>query len=91
VGTVRLDEATMSWTRTDDGIVVLNLETSRYLSINLTGQVLWDRLLGGTEPEELVAALIDAFEISRDQARTDVDAFLGALRSNGLLQSGDTA
>ncbi len=81
---VRADQ--ISWTPTDDGnIVVLDLRTSRYLSLNRSGATLWTRLADGASATELVEQLISRYGLATARAEQDVTAFLDALRSRDLL------
>lgn len=81
---VRADE--ISWTPTDDGtVVVLDLRTSRYLSLNNSGAKLWTRLADGATEAELAAVLTDSYGLAADRAQQDVQAFLAALRARDLL------
>lgn len=79
------DEA-VSWAPTDnDAIVVLDLRTSRYLSLNSSGSVLWQALDSGATSDELAQVLVDRFGISEKQAAADVTGFLATLRSRDLV------
>lgn len=83
---IGLRDDAVSWAPTEkDAIVVLDLRTSRYLSLNASGSLLWLRLVDGTTRTELREALSDRFDLPDRAAETDVDAFLDALRSRDLL------
>lgn len=73
------------WQELDDGIVVLNLTTSRYLRINASASVLWRRLEHGANFDELVAALLESFEIDETTARRDVETFVTAAKELELI------
>jgi hypothetical protein len=81
---VRLKQ-NIEWQRVDDEIVVLDLTTSSYLSVNDTGAVLWPLVVDGATEAELARALASRFPIAPDQARTDVRAFVERLRSLSLV------
>lgn len=82
---MRLVDSDISWAETDDGIVILNLRTSRYLTVNVTGRMLWNLLRNGATHQQLEEALIDAFGLSADRAREDTTAFLDTLREQGFV------
>ncbi len=84
---LRLRSDDLSWRELDGEIVALDGGKSVYLGTNRTGALLWQRLAAGATHDDLVGALVDAFDVERDQARCDVDSFLGELRTNGLLES----
>jgi hypothetical protein len=72
--------------RTIDGeTIVLDLVTERYLRLNATGTVLWERLVNSTTRSTLVATLIEKFRLDDESAAADVDAFVAELRQHGLL------
>ena len=75
------------WRRVGDETVVLDLATERYLSLNRSGTVIWERLAEGATRSALVRALVDAFGLAEDRAGADVDAFVAELRDNGLLEA----
>ncbi len=64
-------------------------ETSKTLNgvIALTpsGEILLKKLQQGCEYEDLVQALLDKYEVDREQAETDINRFLEKLKGLGLL------
>jgi hypothetical protein len=82
-----LDASRAIWREIGDEIVVLDAATATYLSLNFSAVALWKALDGGATPEELVAQLISAYDISPAQAENDVEGFLSALRDLSLLSS----
>lgn len=81
--TLRPDD--LKWTATDKGITVLDLRTARYLQLNRSGAVLWERLAGGSSEADLVQALCTRYGIDAERARPDVVSFLAVLRERGFL------
>ncbi len=71
----------------DEGIV-LDLDRSVYFGLNRSAGVLWPCLLAGATRADLVAALVDAEPLPLDerQASAELEAFLTALRDEGLLK-----
>lgn len=71
-------------------IVVLPVEDSMDLNLmiclNSTGRFLWERLKTGASSQELKDALMEAYDVSREQAQTDVDMFIEKLMENGFLK-----
>jgi hypothetical protein len=87
---VRVIRDRLLWSRVGEEVVILDQRTEMYLGINPTGAVLWDLLVAGCRPAELVSRLADEYGVSTDVARRDVDVFLGSLRDQGLLdETGD--
>ncbi|UQX87876.1 PqqD family protein [Jatrophihabitans telluris] len=77
----------MSWTPADDGsVVILDLRSSRYLSLNDSAAALWQALVGGATEPELARSLQASFGVEAAVAEADVAEFLAALRARDLLQ-----
>lgn len=55
------------------------------ISLNESGTFLWKALETETTEEQLVAALLDEYEVSEDVALADVSAFLNKMREAKLL------
>ncbi len=77
----------ISWTETSDEIIVLNLETSKYLVVNNSGRILWHTLVSGTTDDELIKILRTEYELGETVAAEDVELFLAALVTHGLLEA----
>jgi hypothetical protein len=82
---LRLRDAELDWREVEGELVALDLRESRYLAVNRTGQVLWAALAEGASREQLIDRLVEAFDIERERATADVDAFTTELESRGLL------
>lgn len=50
-----------------------------------SGALLCERLKDGAERDELVAALLDEYDVTADEAARDTDEFLAMLREHGML------
>ena len=56
------------------------------LKLNDCGALLWKKLEHGCEVEGLVDAILAEYRVSREQARADVEEFLGNLSGVGCLE-----
>ena len=56
--------------------------------LNDVSKVIWECLEQETDLEQIVTAVTDAFEVSPQQARTDIMEFLDALRKMQMLEDG---
>lgn len=54
-------------------------------SLNSTGRLLWERLSDGASLSDLVNALVTHYEVTEEQAASDVRTFVDGLRVKGLL------
>ncbi len=86
--TVALRSSGVTWRLVDGEVVVLDLVSSRYFSVNGPGSRLWELLDRGASPADLEDALQRAYGLEPERARTDVQTFLGKLVAFGLLTPG---
>ena len=82
----RLRSDALEWREVEGEIVALDLRTSRYLSVNQTGAVLWHSLAAGATQEQLASKLVDEFGIDTATASADLDSFLESLTEQDLLE-----
>ena len=54
--------------------------------LNDVSKIIWDHLEQGTNLESAVKAVTDAFDVSADEARTDISEFCDKLRKLQLLE-----
>ncbi|NAZ86673.1 PqqD family protein [Kineococcus indalonis] len=73
---VRADE--LAWNEVDDQIVVLDTATSTYHAVSGAGVVLWPLLVEGTTRADLLERLTGTFDVDRERAEADLDAFLAS-------------
>ena len=62
------------------------LNLNGMLTLNETGVFLWNLLEKGSTREDLATALTDEYEVSFEEALTDVDAYLARLNQIGCLE-----
>ncbi len=56
------------------------------IKLNETGNFLWEFFLREHSEEEAVAALLEEYEVSEEDARKDVEKFAGILRGNAFAE-----
>ena len=84
-GLLRLRCDRVEWRAVEGEIVALTLADDRYLGANLTGALLWTRLVEGATFDTLVEVLVAA-GAPEGQPVVDAEVFLAALRQHGLLE-----
>ena len=84
---LKLRADALEWREVDGEIVALDLGASAYVAVNRTGTVIWPALVKGAQREQLVAQLVERFEIDEATAARDLDAFLAQLAERDLLES----
>jgi hypothetical protein len=72
----------------DDTVIMLDLRTQHYLSLNRSGAELWPLITRGARRDELVQELRDHYGLSDDDAARDVGALVDQLTAAGLLDGG---
>ena len=82
---MKLRESDLTWQEIDEEIIVLDLRASSYLKLNGTGAHLWKQLDAGADQPSLVESLLATYDVDRNTAWKDVDAFLRQLRKAELL------
>lgn len=55
------------------------------ITLNETGAFLWGLLSQDAAPEDLVRRLTEEYDVTPEEARRDVDAFLQRMRENDFL------
>jgi Coenzyme PQQ synthesis protein D (PqqD) len=81
----RVRDDDVEWRKLGGEVVILNLRTARYFTVNETGALLWPLLSEGAGPGRLVEELVITFGIERAVADRDVEAFLAGLGERGLV------
>ncbi len=70
-------------------VVPLGENTEKYKNIMITlsgsSKLLWEKLETGADFEELVSAMLEAYEVERAVVEKDVEGFVEKLRAAGLL------
>lgn len=62
------------------------LDFNGMICINPVGEVIWRGLQGGQTKEVILDAILDKFDVSREEATADLDDFLLRLKQSGLLE-----
>lgn len=75
-----------AWRTYDEEGVLLDIDSGKVLGLNSTAARIWELLEHETTADELALRLIDEFSVGEDEAHADVDEFISALESRGLVQ-----
>lgn len=84
--TLRLRDDAVTWRLVGDEVVALDVDRSIYLGVNPSGAVVWTALAKGATRRELVARLLEEFDVGSEEATRDIDALLAELAGRGLLE-----
>jgi hypothetical protein len=69
----------------DEMLLMMSVEQGKYFGLNGAGPRIWELLEQPLTEDELVAALLDEYEVTREICVTEVAAFLAGLRERHLL------
>lgn len=76
----------VTWRKTGEEAVILNLETSEYYSLNDTGTLIWELLNSGKNSAKIAETLAAEYGIPAGQAAADTAAFLKHLAKLKILR-----
>jgi hypothetical protein len=69
-----------------DELMLLDLDSGTYHSLNDVGTTIWKSLTNGKCQSEIVDALVSEFDVPSEVASHDVDAFIAQLLAIGLVK-----
>jgi hypothetical protein len=75
----------LAWRRVDDEIVILNLETSVYFSLDGIGSEIWEMIHQKKSEQEIVESLVKKYSSTEDIIRKDVQNLIKQLKKEKLL------
>lgn len=71
----------------EEGVVVLPAGAEVHV-LNPVGTRVWELLDGRRTVTDIIEAILEEYEISREEARTDVHAFLASLAEKAMVVPG---
>ncbi|WP_306368995.1 PqqD family peptide modification chaperone [Nocardiopsis sp. CC223A] len=78
------------FTGTDDGAVLLDLASGRFLALNPTAAVVWRGLTSGSTIEEVAGELAATWGVDKERSLDDVLRLTTDLRERGVLVDAET-
>lgn len=82
---LKVDDVVWREVEDEDELVILELSTSTYVTLNGSAKFLWVTLANGSTLDELVLSLVSRYSISTEQARSDIMSFVSALDERELI------
>ncbi len=64
----------------------LSHDFSGVIMLNNSGVFLWNRLESGATRDELLASMLEKYDVSETEAAADIDAFVEQLTGAGILE-----
>jgi hypothetical protein len=71
--------------RLDDRTVLVNLRTNRIFELNRTGARFWELLGEESSESQLVAGLLEEFDVPQEELEREVRALIDSLLEEGLI------
>lgn len=72
-----------------DGLVILDADGTRLITLNPVGSVIWHALDGRRDAGALAADLVDEFVgVSVEELTTDIEVFIESLVAAALVEDG---
>jgi hypothetical protein len=75
----------VAWRRVENEAVVLDLNSSEYVSLNETAVLIWEKLGDGEPLERIQSAVCGEFDVSSDEALAGIKRFVKELTHKKLL------
>ena len=75
----------VAWRRVEDEIVVLDLETSIYYSLNEVASRIWELIHQGKGASEISQALTKEYEVDGKRVQKDASSFVAELKKEKLI------
>lgn len=82
---ILIDRARVVWRKLRDDLVLLHLDTGAYYSLNETGALMWQGLVDGRPYSNIIADVIDAYDVDERTAQQDFERLINELAAQGLI------
>ncbi len=76
-----------AWRVIEGEAVILSLDTKAFRGLNPVGSRMWELIDGRRSVDEIVEVIVREFDVTREQAAVDVQAFVRELLDKGLVTS----
>ncbi len=76
-----------AWRVIEGEAVILSLDTKAFRGLNAVGSRVWELIDGRRSVDEIVGVIVREFDVTRERAAGDVQAFVRELLDKGLVTS----
>ncbi len=76
-----------AWRVIEGEAVILSLDTKAFRGLNAVGSRVWELIDGRRSVDAIVEVIVREFDVTREQAAGDVQAFVRELLDKGLVTS----
>jgi hypothetical protein len=77
------------WRSIDDGTVIIDPDNGDIQVLNTVGARAWELVDGQRSIDQIAREITKEFEVSIEEAKADLDVYLGSLVEMGLIQLHD--
>jgi len=70
-----------------DEIVLMSKDGQEIHSFEDSGLLVWEQIRAGKTPCEILDSILDEYDVSEDQARSDLEVFFSDLLEKGIAES----
>jgi hypothetical protein len=75
----------ITWRNVNEEVVILNLKSGEYFTLNDVGQFVWLAVADQKNMEEIRQKVVDAFDVTPEKASEDIEEFISRMLDEGLL------
>lgn len=79
----------VSWKIFDTGIVLLNLTTGNYYTLNQSATLIWRAIMDGKNDSEILSQMLDKYDCEEGKAKSDLSGQVAFLLIEGLIKQSD--
>jgi hypothetical protein len=83
---IQRDDRNLIISELDDDLVMMNIESGSYLSVNKTGRIIWDKLEQPIVVNDLIKQLRSQFSVDELTCTTETLAFLNKIAEQKALK-----
>ena len=74
-----IDSKRIAWDEIDGEILIINVETGYYFSLDGVGSLIWSMLAEGVGESDMVARIMSEYQVEESTAREDLEELVDAL------------
>ncbi|MDY6793198.1 MAG: PqqD family protein [Thermodesulfobacteriota bacterium] len=75
----------IAWRNVNDEIVILNLKSGEYFTLNDVAQCIWKAITDEKSVEEIKVKIIDEYDVSHEKADREIEDFISSMIEQRLL------
>ena len=70
----------------DDEVVMMNIQSGKYFGMDAVGSRIWQLIEEKIRVKDIIAQLLEEYDVTEEQCRSDVLEFLNELYEQNLVQ-----